>query len=417
MLYFIVASTNVYSQDFWKVLPVPDTCYITGVVANSYGEIFISTNEPQFKDGIYKTIDDGLTWQKVLDMGEFGPSSLTINNNGVIFASANIPGTYILKSEDDGISWTSINTPEYGSNYKIKTYGNDTLFVSQWASNGAVLIRSLDGGYTWQKIFESNNNASEVISGIEMTQDGKIYISLMCYQSNMGGIYLSPDFGVSWDFIGLLNNQVWDIALDSINNLLIGVYGSFPEVSGGIYFYDQSTGLISELSYGPSICGVKINSKDEYFVGSNMPPDFLKSDSSLNFTSITSGLPLAMPIGNLFLDSNEYLYATTPDPSNFLARSTQSTITSVNSNICSKHLFTVFPNPVTQCAVISFPSFRKNSSVNYRIIDLYGSEIQSDNVHLNNSSFTLDLSGFKKGLYILAVNQDGIQLAEKIIKF
>ena len=143
-------SNLAFSQDFWELLPFPDSLKISCLAINQQGDIFVGTNTQLVDDGVFRSQDAGQSWELVLEMGASGPASIAINKSGEIFILGGMPGWYLTKSSDNGQSWESLSIPDFGFPVKIVAQGTDTLFVSQWASNGAMLLKSENGGIDWE---------------------------------------------------------------------------------------------------------------------------------------------------------------------------------------------------------------------------------------------------------------------------
>jgi hypothetical protein len=74
----------------------------------------------------------------------------------------------------------------------------------------------------------------------------------------------------------------------------------------------------------------------------------------------------------------------------------------------------VFPNPTNSTATVQLNSKNKNASINFvKIYDILGKEILSQKV--NETSISLDLSGYQKGVYVIQVNDFEKTFHQKII--
>ena len=139
----------------------PKVVYV-GALGHSYG-----ANEQR---GVYKSVDGGTHWSKVLDGGsEIGISDLAIcsSNPQLLFAGA----------------WNTHRPP-------WSTY-------SPIDGPGGGLYRSQDAGKTWSRL--SGNGLPEGDwgrSGIDIALDGKRVYALI--QANKAGLYRSDDGGDTW---------------------------------------------------------------------------------------------------------------------------------------------------------------------------------------------------------------------------
>jgi photosystem II stability/assembly factor-like uncharacterized protein len=125
---------------------------------------------------LYKTTDGGKNWQPVNYTGKYvkGLCAIDIvkevvNNHGEIAFKYHVYAVgrvgspaNLLVSHDDGNTFTSMDmTPYCGAMYDIKMLDKNKGFAC--ASTGddlekshALMLRTEDGGKTWQKVYESN---------------------------------------------------------------------------------------------------------------------------------------------------------------------------------------------------------------------------------------------------------------------
>lgn len=212
--------------------------------------------------GLYKTSDSGKTWTLVLkgdnDTTGFIDVAIDPKNPKKVFAASmdrlrrawNIreggPGSGIYLSEDSGKSWTRLKggLPEGDKvgRIGIRIYPKDTKIVyatvDQTSAGGPGVFRSNDGGKTWtrtgttrnaggsyygQITLDPNNPDRLFVPGVPLTVsiDGaktfktvaqRIHVdhhtvwiapsdSNLVIDGNDGGLSISHDGGVTWDFI------------------------------------------------------------------------------------------------------------------------------------------------------------------------------------------------------------------------
>jgi photosystem II stability/assembly factor-like uncharacterized protein len=144
------------------------------VYAAVMGDLFKPTQDR----GVYKSIDGGKNWKKVLFANEqAGAVDLVIdpNNHRIIFAStwrikrtpydlsSGGDGSALCKSTDGGETWTNISGNEglpkgaWGIVGIAVAFGNsDKIFALIENENGG-LYRSADGGKSWTKVNDDRN--------------------------------------------------------------------------------------------------------------------------------------------------------------------------------------------------------------------------------------------------------------------
>jgi photosystem II stability/assembly factor-like uncharacterized protein len=414
----LLLANSVYAQDFWEVLPFPDSLEITCLAFNKQGDIFVGTNTNTANDGIFRSQDDGQTWELVLDMGLYGPASIAITNGGHIFSLGGSPGFYLSKSGDNGLTWESLPIPDYGGNVKIVSKGNDTLFVSQWAANGALLLKSVNGGFDWEIIFTTENHTSEYVADIALAPNGDICIGLGCFMPDMGGLYRSTNGGADWEFLGLFNRMVQNLEYNSQGDLIIGVRGGF-DGSGGIYaIYHNNPNQIVECYAGPNVNGLTLNSAGHIYAGTAWPDGVTVSiNNGLTFNYENSGLP-NFPIGEMERDFDDYVYARLDGPSNLIYRSKYTTVTEVNQLLVydSVDKLIIYSNPVHQVlrGIIDDDTF--DGMYDYTITDMTGKQIACNQLFLSQNTLSLNVSFLSQGSYIFHLFCNGFRYSAKIIK-
>lgn len=414
----LLLAHTVQAQDFWEVLPFPDSLEITCLAFNKQGDIFVGTNTNTANDGIFRSQDDGQTWELVLDMGLYGPASIAITNGGHIFSLGGSPGFYLSKSGDNGLTWESLPIPDYGGNVKIVSKGNDTLFVSQWAANGALLLRSVNGGFDWEIIFTTENHTSEYVADIALAPNGDICIGLGCFMPDMGGLYRSTNGGADWEFLGLFNRMVQNLEYNSQGDLIIGVRGGF-DGSGGIYaIYHNKPNQIVECYAGPNVNGLTLNSAGHIYAGTAWPDGVtISMDNGLTFNYENSGLP-NFPIGEMERDFDDYVYARLDGPSNLIYRSKYTTVTEVNQLPVydSVDKLIIYSNPVNQVLIGIIDRTIPDGIYNYSVFDISGRKIISDNLSLLNRGFSTNVSTLQPGYYTFCFYSFGSTYLAKFIK-
>ncbi len=161
----------------WKNIGLKDTRHIVRVVIHpknpdivwvaAIGHLFGPNNER----GVYKTIDGGKTWRKVLfSDNQSGAVDLVMepSNPQTLYAS----------------TWTVIRTP-----YSLESGGK-----------GSALWKSIDGGETWQKLNDKKGFPNKSILGIIGVAVSKENPELLyaIIENEKGGLYVSEDAGETW---------------------------------------------------------------------------------------------------------------------------------------------------------------------------------------------------------------------------
>ena len=180
----------------------PDILYV-GVLGNLW--------KPNKERGLYKSIDGGKNWKKILfvsDKAGVGDVIIDPNNSRIIYAStwqmkrngyrmdSGGPDSKIFRSFDEGNTWEDISTFKGLPNFPwgivglaISPLNSKRIWAMIEAKNGG-LFRSDDGGNNWSKI---NSNRS-------LRQRAWYYTRIYADTENEDKIYvLNVSYGVSSD--------------------------------------------------------------------------------------------------------------------------------------------------------------------------------------------------------------------------
>ena len=152
----------------------PEIVYV-GALGHAYG--------PNEQRGVYKSVDGGAHWAKVLDQGsEIGISDLAVSsvNPQVVFAG----------------TWNTHRPP-------WSTY-------APIDGPGGGLYRSQDAGKTWSRLSNGLPEGDWGRIGVDVARDGKRVYALI--QAKKAGLYRSDDGGDTWTLVNAdprLTSRAW----------------------------------------------------------------------------------------------------------------------------------------------------------------------------------------------------------------
>lgn len=176
-------------------------------------------NSVSIGDGLYKTTDGGGNWKKIgLDSTEHiskivldpqRPEIVYVAVPGPLWSNSKHRGLY--KSIDGGESWSKIlfiNEETGVADFLIDPTNPEIIFASTWQFRrkpytfnsggiGSGLFKSSDGGKTWKEI--KNGLPAKPFGRIAMTlapSDPKKMIAIV--ESKTTGLYISEDAGETW---------------------------------------------------------------------------------------------------------------------------------------------------------------------------------------------------------------------------
>jgi hypothetical protein len=405
---------RTYSQDFWETLYFPDSTNIYCIAVNNQGHIFVGAGNDGVAGGVYRSIDTAQSWELVLDVGTFMVQSIEINENGYIYVGRTGFDNFMV-SQDNGETWEAIDLTSNNNVMKILCNGLDTIYVSLWEDNGALLIRSVNSGATWDSFFTSFNT-SEYVSDVAISSTGDIYVSLMCFFFDMGGVYKSEDSGNTWEYVGLINNQVSTLEFNSNDDLFIGVWSDFIYVTGSLYALFNGANELEELLFGPSITDMVINSNDDIYFA-DMPAGIMRSlDNGQTFEFVNDGLSGAT--GIMSIDNQGYIYLASAYGSNKLARSINPTITAIHTEqlISQNSSIKIFTNPVSDILDVQFYTSENVNQIAINLYEVSGKKITKNKVNLIENHLKIEVSHLQPGIYFIEVLNVKERLTSKFIK-
>ncbi|MDT0539005.1 VPS10 domain-containing protein [Croceitalea sp. P059] len=177
--------------------------------------------------GIYKTTDDGITWNNVsdgqLNTGTVGAIAVAESNPNIVVVGMGehaargvmtSMGDGVYKSTDAGKTWKHIGLDEsrHISDVIIHPTNPDIIFISaQGAQYGPSqergVYRSLNGGATWERVLFVNDTTG--VSSLSMDMNNPLILYAAMWQHRRypwtmesggasSGIYKSTDGGTTW---------------------------------------------------------------------------------------------------------------------------------------------------------------------------------------------------------------------------
>src|SRR6266436_2835140 len=233
--------------------------------------IYVGTGEACLRgnishgDGLYKTLDGGKTWKNtgLRDSRAIGKVIVNPRNPDIVFVAALGhpfgPNSErgIFRTLDGGKTWEKVlykddNTG--GIDVAFDPRNSNVLFASLWevrrtpwslssGGPGSGLYKSIDGGATWKRL-EANGLPAGIMGriGISVASDSNRVYALI--ESKAGGLYRSDDGGDNWIKMnddGRLRQRAWyftHIFADpkSPDTLYVLNTGMFRSIDGGRTF-------------------------------------------------------------------------------------------------------------------------------------------------------------------------------------
>ncbi|NKI30879.1 VPS10 domain-containing protein [Croceivirga thetidis] len=178
--------------------------------------------------GIWKTIDDGITWKNIsdgqLNTGTVGAIAVAESNPNIVVVGMGehaargvmtSMGDGVYKSTDAGKTWKHIGLDEtrHISDVIIHPTNPDIIFISaQGAQYGPSqqrgIYRSINGGSSWERVLFVDENTGASSLSMDMNNPMILYAAMWQHRrypwtmesgGSSSGIYKSTDGGSTWN--------------------------------------------------------------------------------------------------------------------------------------------------------------------------------------------------------------------------
>ncbi len=337
----------------WSLLSDSPAGKCLHFVDESNGFVIAQTNL------LYKTSDDGDSWQVIRDFSDETPECVFFSSADVGYVATTLygppGGSYIYKTVDGGDNWTrTLTNPEVVAQHAIAFSNANTGFV---VGNSGTLLSTLDAGENWSlEWIWPLNNLFDICFTSEMTGFAVGYASFPG-----SDVTRTTDGGINWESI--YTDGETDIALK------------------GITFYDENIG------YAVGDAGRFISTND---AGNTWKTSTVGTNVDLYATFITSG-----GTGLIVGDQGTILRV-------------GNLITSLQSNLIHYEIL-VHPNPANQYLSIEAPAMKIED---VEIIDSQGKVL----LRIKNNFETIDISALKSGIYYCRISTDFKWVSRKFTK-
>lgn len=394
----ILTILHTSAQSFFEEINIPDTAHIECLAVNPSGDIFIGIRPFQnYKGDILRKMQSDSTWFSLYpeQLPSFAPISMDISDSGIIYVGTCSSPNYLLKSIDNGDTWEVVQIPGTNNVVAIEAIGEDSIIVGRNPAE-PIVVHSIDNGQNWDydTVTKTTNN---FIQDFEVTKNGEVYACMNCITIDHGGIYKSTDFCKTWEFDGLIDHQVFSLALNSTGDLFTGDLYVCGSSQPGVYCKKKDSTNYQHILWASGVEDMVVANEDCLYVCSDFwiyrTPDYGQT-----IDTIFDQLGLSME--HMCIDPLGYLWCAHPS---LLIKSKEP----VNGNGVgindidkkNKNHISVFPNPVRNRVNIQFGAGESKEIV------VYGANgvIQSHYDDYHGNKLHLDTSGYLPGIYFVSV--------------
>jgi photosystem II stability/assembly factor-like uncharacterized protein len=402
------------AQDYWQRINTPDSLSLTDVMVDNEGSIFISSWNNFNKGGVYRSDDDGYSWERK-NNGLFVPNQsvlqLETNSYGTFFAGAQ---GQIFKSLDRGENWTLVyDTPLYGANMHTVKCGYDSIILVGGENQDAI-IRSGDYGMTWQKVLDiSHPYWFESITDIHFGPNGVIYAcSRIILSNDPGMVYASYDQGRTWQVFCEAGYPM-SLGFDNQGRLLRGEFGL------GLYRYDFTSSIWEHiLTNGSSPQHILVVPDDKIFLACDYQPNYfggvmLSTNGGTTFSFINTGFGLSDNATEFSVDQLGRVLVL----NGWLYRSFDTIFNSVKVINTEANQLLAYPNPFHSSVTIKYTGrYTKGADNILFIYNLSGQLILQANIG-NQPEYRWDGSALPTGLYLIKISNGKSTSTMKVLHY
>ncbi|WP_261793670.1 VPS10 domain-containing protein [Psychroserpens burtonensis] len=195
----------------------------TGVIGQPHTYYMGSTG-----GGVFKTIDDGITWKNISDdflkTGSVGAITVSESDSNIVVVGMGehaargvmtSMGDGVYKSMDAGKTWTHLGLEKtrHISDVVIHPTNPDIIYITAQGAQYAPsaergIYRTQDGGITWKNILSVNDTTGASSLSMDMTNPRILYASMWQHRrypwfmesgGKDSGLYKSNDGGDTWE--------------------------------------------------------------------------------------------------------------------------------------------------------------------------------------------------------------------------
>ncbi len=361
---------------------------------------------------IYSSDDNGASWTVInSSMPTVGFIwALDVDNNGVIYAGTE-RGIYY--TNDNGSTWDG----PMMSGYDVRAFliaSNGVMYAGTW---GGGVFKSVDNGSNWTAINDGLAPLGTAVQALAEDSNGNIFAGTFG-----GGVYKTTD-GTTWNMLNVGYPFVWSLAIDSHNTVYAATYGAgvYRSTDDGSTWSTFNNGLTAAYVYS-----VTVDANDDVFVSTWLgdvykftpaPPspsaDAGSGNDSWNPMGISqvgiSSLIVNPANGNLFAGSTSGKIYVNNSP-----------VMGVENEVKIPRTFSLsqnYPNPFNPTTKIKV-GIPKDGVYRLDVYNVIGQKVAtllSGEINAGYHEVTFNASALSSGIYIYRLTGKNVTITKKMI--
>jgi len=425
----------------------------TGLLAGTYGTIFKSTDH-----GNYWTVRSPSGTFETLNSVDFPDQ-----NTGYIMSNFDNTGTSFFKTTNAGINWINFN-----SSYRMFRFDFLNVNTGYALSIRFELLKSQNGGLTWNIINTPNDSiglfqfvdantgfiTNNVYYGghdLNKTTDGGITWSSYSFHPDYVGYFQFPDHNIGYSIIGFVEYNLYKTTNTGVNwNLVRKIdFDSTTPIYYTLYFTNENTGFIATERWNQTkLESYNLNkTSDGGLSWRQVYEELVDIDISgipiLKFNFINNNTGYVFGFHNKILKStdqgeswNVYLNPDRPvydidftdnntgymvGTGGMILKTTNGgtvSLENISSEIPSGFILEQnYPNPFNPSTVIRY-SLAENGFINLKVYDLTGKTVAVlVNENQKTGSYSVDFDGYNlpSGIYFYKLSVNDFTQTKKMV--
>lgn len=347
---------------------------------------------------IYRSEDDGATWTQIntgMSVGFIW--SIQVNTLGVIFAATE-QGVYI--STDNGNTWNLSGIT--GIDVRALAIDNNgDLYAGTW---GLGVYKSTDNGANWS----AAGLANYAVNSIVVDSNNDVYAATFGF-----GIHKSTNGGSSWSQLSNGYAHIWALGITSQDEIYAGTYGD------GVYASTDFGGTWNKVANGlpvQYVYAITVDAGDNIYISSWANGVYSTSDNGLSWNSFGMA---GYGVSSLMVNpASTTLYAGTSDGTIYKVQPGQVTSTDEITGLPTEFkLNQNYPNPFNPSTTIEF-SIKDAGKYSIKIFNVLGelvANIANQEYADGNYKVTWDASTLSSGMYIYQLSGNNLNISKKMI--